>query len=355
MSDYRHYPDPHEKPGAGRGSRKNGSSSQGSADPSHASGATNGSSVGGYQAYQPADARRVSNGYVKQADSERKKKKGPWRVVFWLALLIFIASVGALAYIGFGYLSAQNMYKEVAEEVFTPPEDPAATSLADFVVDWDTLLAQNPDTIAWVYIPGTVVNYPIVQAADNEKYLTTNFLGEQSYPSVGSIFLSAENSPDFSNDNNILNGHHMRDGSMFATIDTLRETEVFNAHRTIYVLTPSGNYRLTSFALVIASGSERLAQVYFNDEAELQAYIQDKIDRSVVQPDPAILPITDMEKIFTFVTCEYTIDDGRAVMFASVVESTVDQDSKNNEEQQEKGMVDPEDVATVEEASKENG
>lgn len=363
MAEYRQHPDPNKRSGAGRRPQGKGASSRGSTgssaarhqnnDSRRATPVVGGAAPGGYQAYQPADARRVSSDYVKHIDSE-KKKKGPWGVIFWIALLLFIVSAGALAYIGFGYFSAQNMYKDVAEEVFVPPSDPAATSLADFVVDWDSLRAKNPDTVAWVYIPGTVVNYPVVQTGDNEKYLTTNFLGEESYPSVGSVFLSAENSPDFSNANNILNGHHMRDGSMFATIDTLRDSTEFNAHRTVYVLTPAGNYRLTSFALVIASGSERLAQVHFADDAEFESYIQDKIDRSVVEPDPAILPLADMEKIFTFVTCEYTIDDGRAVMFASVVESTVDQNTQDSGEQQDQGMVDPEDIATVEDAAKEN-
>ena len=353
MAEYRQYPDSKKKRNAGRRSRKQEPMRESRRSPAgrHQRVNTEKSPVGGYQAYNPSDARRVSSDYSKRAGSVRKKKRGPWRVVFWLALLVFIASISALGYIVYGYLSAQSMYKEVAQEVFDPPKDPAATSLADFVVDWDALLAKNPDTVAWVYIPGTEINYPVVHAADNEKYLKTNFLGVESYPSVGTIFLSAENSPDFSNANNILNGHHMRDGSMFATIDSLRDSAEFNTHRTVYVLTPTVNYRLTTFGLVIAKGSERLAQVDFSNEESLRTYIQDKIDRSVVSPDPAILPIEDMSKIFTFVTCEYTIDDGRAVMFASVVEST---DEQNTDEQQIPGMVDPEDVAVVEEASKEN-
>ena len=80
-----------------------------------------------------------------------------------------------------------------------------ATSLADFTVDWDALKAINPDTVGWIYIPGTVVNYPIVQAADDEKYLTHDFKGSEGWiATFGAIFLAAENSSDFSDPNNII-------------------------------------------------------------------------------------------------------------------------------------------------------
>lgn len=53
--------------------------------------------------------------------------------------------------------------------------------MADLEVDWDALLAINPDTVGWVYVPGTNINYPIVHTDNDETYLTRDFNGEQSW------------------------------------------------------------------------------------------------------------------------------------------------------------------------------
>ena len=68
--------------------------------------------------------------------------------------------------------------------------------MADLEVDWDALLAINPDTVGWVYVPGTNINYPIVHTDNDETYLTRDFNGEQSWGATyGCIFLSAANAP----------------------------------------------------------------------------------------------------------------------------------------------------------------
>ncbi|MFR7405086.1 MAG: class B sortase, partial [Coriobacteriaceae bacterium] len=114
-------------------------------------------------------------------------------------------------------------------------------NLADLVVDWDALRAINPDIVAWVYMPGTIINYPVAHKdGDSEYYLHHNFsLGEGSFGAeFGSIMLSGENAGDFSDEVNILYGHHMRNGSMFALFAEFRDSAIFNEHRTIYLLTP---------------------------------------------------------------------------------------------------------------------
>ena len=155
---------------------------------------------------------------TEEKKKKKKKKKGGclWRLVFWVALLVFIASVGVLGYLAWTYWAGQNEYDEIASRAF-PNED--TTTLADMVVDWDALREINPDVVAWVYVPGTVINYPVAhKEGDSEYYLHHNFsLGEGKFGAeYGSIMLSGENKGDFSDEVNILYGHHMRNGSMFA-------------------------------------------------------------------------------------------------------------------------------------------
>ena len=311
------------------------------------------------------DARQVGDPYAPvQAGGARygrdivgknggkKKKGGPWRVVFWIALIVFIGALIALGTIAFSYWQGQDKYNTVAATAFEEPADIEATALSDVVIDWDALRAINPDTVGWVYVPGTMVNYPIVHTTNNDKYLNTDFLGETNWlASYGAIFLAAENTPDFSDANNIVYGHHMNDGSMFAQFADFRDQNTFNEHRTVYIFTPERNYKLTTFSLVVVDASDPLAQPNFTDVEELQTYIRDKMDRSTVEPDPVTVAAEEVEKMFAFVTCaDYSATNDRIVLFASVADSAVPVNAQVAEGE-EGGSIDPEDAAAAEDAA----
>lgn len=309
----------------------------------------------GQQAYRPAPA---SYGYGGMGPSGpngpgangRKKKGGPWRVVFWIALVVFVVSLAALGAIGFSYWQGQQTYNEVAQDGFKPPADVEGTSLADFKVDWDALKAINPDTVGWIYVPGTNINYPIVHTTDNEKYLTHDFKGSEGWiATFGAIFLAAENAGDFSDANNIVYGHHLNDGSMFASIAGMDDPAAFNASRTAYILTPQGNLKLTTFSLVHCAADDPLAQTAFASEEERTAYVQDKIGRSVVSVSD--LPAAaDMKQTFAFATCDNLPSDGRWVLFSYVAESTI---GPAPADAAEGGLADPNAAEAVGDASKE--
>lgn len=281
---------------------------------------------------------------------KKQKKRGPWRVVFWIALVVFIAALVALGAILFSYWQGQNKYETVAREAFATPMDIESTPLADVKVDWEKLKAINPDTVGWIYIPGTVVNYPIVHTTNDSRYLTYDFNGEQSWGATyGSIFLSAANEGNFSSANNIVYGHNLNNGDMFACMAGFTDADAFNGHRTVYILTPQGNYRLTTFSLLHVPADDPLAQVSFASEEERKAYVQDKIDRTVVAPNPAAPAVADISQTFAFVTCDNLPSDGRYVLFAAVAETTVPTAASAPSTE----TVDPNVAATVSDASKE--
>ncbi|MEG2023935.1 MAG: sortase [Gordonibacter sp.] len=283
------------------------------------------------QGYAPAPRQgamvpatsRVAGGRHNPAGDFGKKKKSPWRIVFWIALVVLVVSLAALGAIAFSYWQGQSAYDSLAEEVFTPPADIEGASLADLTVDWDKLKAKNPDTVGWVYIPGTTVNYPIVHTTDDEKYLTTDFDGKQTWGATyGTIFLSAANAADFSDANSIIYGHHLNNGSMFADIAGFEDAAKFNASRTVYLLTPQGNYKLKTFSLVHVAADDPLAQTAFASNEELASYVQDKVDRSVAVASD-IPAVADLNRIFSFATCDNLPSDGRFVLFSYIAESTV--------------------------------
>lgn len=293
---------------------------------------------------RPTGAAGGRGGRPSAAKPPNKKKGGLWRVVFWIALVVLAASLAALGFIAFSYWQGQQVYDEVAEQGFTAPEDIEGTALADLTVDWDALKAINPDTVGWVYVPGTVINYPIVHTDNNEYYLSRNFEGSEGLLAKhGAIFLAAENSADFADPNNLVYGHNMRDGSMFAAITGFPEDDQFNAHRSVYILTPQGNYRLQTFSLVHCAADDPLAQMTFSGEEERVAYVQDKIDRSIVEVSD-IPAAAEMTKTFALSTCDSLPTDGRYVLFAHVVDSTVGTEG---------GSANPDDVVAVDGAAQE--
>lgn len=279
-------------------------------------------SQGAHFGYQKSDAKQSFEEMYQQYDGSvpakaQKKKRGP---VFWIALVVMIAALIGIGVLVAGYVEGCIKYNKIADEAFN---DRNAVNLADMKVDWDKLLATNPDTVGWVYCPDTPINYPVVHTTNNDKYLKTNFEGYQSYVSYGAIFVDYHNKHDLSDQNIVSYGHHMNDGSMYSAIADMRDEDFLNAHKTIYFLTPNGNYRLTGFTLCHVNANEPIVQVNFSTQQKMTEYIQDKIRRGESHLRGDMPAAEAMSKIFTFSTCDNLFTDGRYILFAYVAESTV--------------------------------
>ncbi|MDL2225973.1 class B sortase, partial [Eubacteriales bacterium OttesenSCG-928-M02] len=100
------------------------------------------------------------------------------------------------------------------------------------------LSAINPDYIGWIRIDGTGINYPVVQGADNKKYLDTTFAGEKN--AAGTIFMDTKCADGFAAPLAILYGHNMKDGSMFAALNRYLDAEYRREHPAIEIATAEG-------------------------------------------------------------------------------------------------------------------
>ncbi len=103
-------------------------------------------------------------------------------------------------------------------------------------IDFEELARINPDIVAWIQIPGTNIDYPVVQGDDNDAYLHRDFEGEES--AAGTIFLDFESQSDMRGYNNIMYGHHMRNGSMFRDIVYYKDEDYFKEHQYFEIYTP---------------------------------------------------------------------------------------------------------------------
>ena len=253
-----------------------------------------------------------------------KKKRGFWFWVMIISTILLVVSLAALGVIGFGYLSGQQKYEKVAEAADFKVSDIEGQPvvLKELTVDWDALKDINNDIVAWVYVPGTNINYPVVQARDNDYYLTRDFDGDQGLlTNFGAIFMDYRNSFDFSDMASYIYGHNMQDGSMFADLAGMTNQQRFDECRTVYLLTPEGNYKLRTFSLVHCPSTENIVQTTFATAQERTNYVQDKMDRSVCSADDNP-QASDIKKMIVLATCDNYATDGRYLLYSLIEETT---------------------------------
>lgn len=190
----------------------------------------------------------------------------------------------------------------------------AGTAAADMEiafpqVDFAGLRSVNEQVVGWIYDDASVINYPIVQAADNDYYLHRLFNGE-SNPS-GAIFLDCRNQSDFSDSHCIIYGHHMKDGSMFTALSNYKSQEYYEKHPRMLLLTPNGNYTIEIFAGYVASVEDDAWVTGFSSEADYEDWIASGISKSLIRADFAP---SASDHVLTLSTCSYEFEDARFVL-----------------------------------------
>jgi len=235
-----------------------------------------------------------------------------------LPILAFAILLTAIAVI-FSNIKNKNKEPETTleitttqEETTTEPPTKAYETDENFTrkIDFDSLKATNPDVIAWVYIPGTVIDYPILwKEYDIEYYLHHDINHKESYYSV---YMDGYSNSDFSTLNNIIYGHHMKDGKMFTDITKFKKEDFFKEHRMIYIYTPNKTYRLKTVAALYTDSAPERRQTYFDD----MDYFHNYVDRMTEKCTFREIPETGVNKIWSFITCSYEGDDTRTVLYA---------------------------------------
>lgn len=170
------------------------------------------------------------------------KSKVLTTIVLVACICTFTFNLGLLLYRCYGYVVAQNEYNDLysdsikvstkepkavdeSGEILIPTEsedERSSYEVPTLRVDFEELAATNPDIIGWLYIPAIDLSYPIVQSKDNIDYLDTTFNGTKN--AAGCVFNDATIPAPFY-EKTILYGHNMKDGSMFAKLYDLKQTD----------------------------------------------------------------------------------------------------------------------------------
>lgn len=170
-------------------------------------------------------------------------------------------------------------------------------------VDFEGLWKTNQDVYAWITIPGTEIDYPILQhATDNTYYLNYNIDGSYGYP--GCIYTENMNSKDFQDNNTVIYGHNMKNGTMFAELHKYEDSSFFEENQKIYIYTPDEEFSYTIFAAYIYDDRHLLYSFDFSQKEIYEAYLDEIMNmrsmNALIRDD---LEVTAEDKIITLVTC----------------------------------------------------
>lgn len=175
-------------------------------------------------------------------------------------------------------------------------------------VDFDTLQSVNPDIQAWLYMSGSSIHYPVLQAEDNSTYLYR--LADGSSNAHGSLFIDCRNAGDFSDWNTLIYGHNMKDGSMFGGLKKYRKQAYYDAHPEMTLFTPEKTYRMEIFAAVTTDVSAAVYRVPAARE-ERDELVQWAQRNSEIECD---VSIGTEDRIVTLSTCTGGEDDRFVVL-----------------------------------------
>ena len=165
-------------------------------------------------------------------------------------------------------------------------------------VDFTQLQAINPEVIGWIRVGAINVSYPVAQAKDNDFYLHRTFRKVDNF--AGCIFENCDNSPYFTDQNTVIYGHNMKNGSMFGQLRLFTKQETLDKNPYFWMFTPNFifQYRIISCAVVGITGDPYTTR--FTEE-DFQKFIDDTLSRSEI--DCGDVTVTTSDRLMTLSTC----------------------------------------------------
>ncbi len=282
------------------------------------------------QNQQKSYQEKLMDMYGISESREAKKKRN--RLILTLAILVVVLCIVlffglkniAAAYMTSAYYpspvpaaaaepSPQNLSQssEISEPLNNASEPFAIQS--SFI----NMLKENPDTVGYISIPNTLVQYPVVQTDDNDYYMDKDFY--RKYSDSGSIFMDFRNNVrEVEKPNNfILYGHHMKDDSMFATLTYYYSNQFFQSNPIIEFNTIYGNYKWEVFSAYATDVDFYYIETYFATPEDYEVFLQECKDKSKNKND--VMPTAE-DTILTLSTCFYNGEGERFVVQARLID-----------------------------------
>ena len=233
------------------------------------------------------------------------------RFIFWSLLIVFIGS----GFMLFRNVGDEYQYHQMEEQI-----EEEKQILEEEEYEFKELIEINDDTIGWIKIADTSIDYPIVQASDNSYYLTHDCNGDES--KYGSIFMDYHNAADFSDEHTILYGHNMKNGSMFHDLNEYSSHDFLDEHTYIEVYSQDVYRKWVIFSTYSTEPDFNYLQTAFDSREEYSNFLQALLSHSEFSNEK--VQVTARDKILTLSTCSDDLENGRRVVHSKLVEEVRD-------------------------------
>ena len=184
-----------------------------------------------------------------------------------------------------------------------------------YEINFKLLKETNKDTIAYIKVNNTDIEYVIVRGKDNSYYLNHNF--ENKKNTAGWIFADYHNKFDETDQNIVIYGHNTKDGSMFGTLKNVLNKDWYNneENRKILLVTEKGTYYYKTFSTYSVKPEEYYINTQFKDTDEFGVFVNRLKSRSLYNYN---VDVNSQDKILTLSSC---IDSGskRVVLHAKLI------------------------------------
>ncbi|WP_175560100.1 class B sortase [Butyrivibrio sp. YAB3001] len=147
--------------------------------------------------------------------------------------------------------------------------------------EYQSLKAENSDVFGWVWVPGTDIDYPVLQSSsgDDSFYKDHDYLGRVS--ENGAIYTEAANMTDMCDFNEVMHGSSPSDGTMFAPLQKFLDRDFFDQHKNIYVYMDGNSLTYAVFAAFVRDDKRLLEQYDFTYASGCQAFLDEISEKSM--------------------------------------------------------------------------
>lgn len=210
--------------------------------------------------------------------------------------------------------------EEVVKEESLPSEA-VDEQKEELPIDFEGLQEINPEIYAWIRVPDTNIDYPILQHLEDDQsyYLSRDIYGKANQ--AGSLYTEYYNSRDFQEPNTVIYGHNMKNGSMFHNIRYFAKQEYFDEHEELYIYLPDKIMKYQIIACYEYDDRHLLGSFDFYDEEVFAQYLEDIMNpRSMYTMIREGVELTTEDKLVTLSTCVANKPNNRRLLQAVLVE-----------------------------------
>lgn len=236
----------------------------------------------------------------------RKKNKKYKEVIF--NLIVYMILLFILIYSGIKIYkwykdktSNKEMVEQIKETVAVEDENEDKNEYKEeYTIDFNKLKEQNKETVAWIKVNNTNIEYPVVKADNNNFYLNHSF--DKSENLAGWIFADYRNKFDNTDKNIIIYGHNMRDGSMFGSLKNILNSDWYeneeNTNITLYTENEKCIYKV--FSIYKIESEDYYIKTEFSNDNEFEQFVNTIKNRSIKKFD---IDVSKEDNILTLSTC----------------------------------------------------